>query len=56
MPRVQAAMEYCQRAIYGGGIRFLYEVIPDLLPYNFLTPIEIQLWIKFDKKRGEKNG
>ena len=35
-----------------GASRFLYEVLPDLFPYGFLSEIEIELWAKFleDKK------
>jgi hypothetical protein len=36
----------------GGPVRYLYEVIPDLLPYDHLTDTEIYLWEKYlDEKR-----
>jgi len=38
----------------GGGTRFLFESIPDLVPWGYLTDIEVGLWEKhfdyFEKK------
>ena len=36
-----------------GSQRFLFEIRPDVFPEGFLTPVEIELWIKFfeDKKQ-----
>lgn len=30
-----------------GSNRFLFEVLPDLFPYGFLSEIEIQMWARF---------
>lgn len=35
-----------------GAPKFLYEVLPDLFPYDFLSEVEISLWAKFlDEKK-----
>lgn len=36
--------------MYGGGQRFLYEVLPDLFPYGFYSEVENALWAKYDKE------
>jgi len=37
-----------------GASRFLYEVLPDLFPYDFLSLIEIELWAKFLDEKKDK--
>jgi len=38
-----------------GSSRFLFEVLPDLFPYGFLSEIEIELWAKFlEEKKDDK--
>jgi hypothetical protein len=38
--------------------KFLYEARPDILPYGYLTPLEMELWEMFYKERKsrQKNG
>lgn len=38
-----------------GTMRFLYEVIPDLFPYGFLSEVEVRLWGKFFENEKNKN-
>jgi len=47
---VQVALALCHRKD-----KFLFEVIPDYLPYNRLTEVEIELWKRFyDQKKKDK--
>ena len=52
--RVRTATALC----FGGGIsssRFLFEVLPDLFPYDYLSVVEIGVWSKFlDERNKEK--
>jgi hypothetical protein len=34
--------------------RFLYEIRPDIMPYDHLTHDEIQLWLRHDADRKEQ--
>jgi len=52
------AMSVCR----GGGMghfRFLFEAVPDLLPYKYFTNIEAELWAMFlddqEKQRGGRS-
>jgi len=47
---VQAALTMCDR-----NQKFLFEVIPDFLPHNRLTNVELALWNKYhERKQQEK--
>ena len=52
--RVKTATALC----FGGGTsssRFLFEVLPDLFPYDYLSVVEIGVWSKFlDERNKEK--
>lgn len=48
---MRAALSMCaarsmNNGVVGGG-RFLFEVIPDLIPYGYFTEIERELWNMF---------
>ena len=34
-----------------GALRFLYEAIPDKLPYGFLSDVEVGLWARHFESR-----
>ena len=46
---VQGALALCHQKQ-----KFLYEVIPEFLPYNNLTEVEMSLWGKWYQKMKEK--
>ena len=52
--RVKTATALC----FGGGTsssRFLFEILPDLFPYDYLSVVEIGVWSKFlDERNKEK--
>lgn len=40
---------------WGQG-RFLFEVIPDIFPYDHLTDLEQSLWVRYAEQRRRNNG
>jgi hypothetical protein len=52
MARVRDALEMCSKGV--GGQRFLFEVIPDVLPYGLLSETERGLWARYYEERRQE--
>jgi len=39
---------------FGGPRKFLFEMIPDIFPYDFVTDMEMELWGRFFEERNRK--
>lgn len=39
-----------------GNFRFLFEVLPDLLPYDYFSEVEAVLWARFLEEKEQDGG